>query len=386
MTPANQRAAVRGGDSLAPSSAAISLGPAPRKILIILHGAIGDVVRALPLLGRIRRAWPASHIAWAVEPKSQALLESHPWLDEIIVYDRRRAPFSFVPFLARVHAGHFDLAIDLQRHLKSGIVAAVSRAPVRIGFDRANGKEFNHLFSTRQIAPQPPMRLKLMQYQVFGDAIGIPPAPLEFGLSASPAEVERARALLANIPRPLLAVILGSSWPSRMYFPDAIAAVIKELASGRDGFPGFHPVLIGSGRGEVELARQVAANLAGSPALDLTGRTGLRDLIAIFEECTAAFGPDSGPMHIAAAANCPIVSIWGATSPERSAPWGFAEFALTGAIPCHPCYSRECPIGRECMRRIDPREVAAAIRRACAVSRCGSGVDNKHDLAGQRHS
>ena len=128
-------------------------------------------------------------------------------------------------------------------------------------------------------------------------------------------------------------------------------------------------MLIGSGRDEVALADQVIANLAGAPALNLAGRTGLRDLVAIFAECAAAFGPDSGPMHIAAAVGCPVVSLWGATAPERSAPWGFADLALSGAIPCHPCYLRECPIGRECMRRIAPGEVAAAIRRALAAPR-----------------
>lgn len=344
-------------------------GAAPRRVLIIVLGAIGDVVRALPLLGRIRRGWPAAHIAWAVEPKSQALLEGHPWLDELIVYDRRRAPWSFLPFLLRVRAGHFDLAFDLQRHLKSGVVSIASGARVRLGFDRSNVKEFNHLFSNRHIAPQPPMRLKLMQYQGFGDALGLAPAPIDFGLAPSAAEQARAAAMLENAPRPLLGVILGSSWPSRIYFPDSIAAVIREMALARDGCPALFPVLIGSGRDEVALAGQVIANLAGAPVLNLAGRTGLRDLLAIFAECAAAFGPDSGPMHIAAAAGCPVVSLWGATAPARSAPWGFDGLALSGAIPCHPCYLRECPIGRECMRRIAPAEVAAAIRRAIAPPR-----------------
>src|ERR1700726_1172089 len=91
----------------------------PNRVLIILLGAIGDVVRALPLLGRLRRAWPQAHIAWAVEPKSSPIIEGHQWLDEVIIYDRRRAPWSFVPFLQSVHRGSFDMVIDLQRHLKS---------------------------------------------------------------------------------------------------------------------------------------------------------------------------------------------------------------------------------------------------------------------------
>src|SRR5271156_863437 len=95
--------------------------PAPRKILIVLLGAIGDVVRALPLLGRLRQAFPEAHIAWAVEPKSVPVLEQHPWLNELIVYDRRHAPRSFFGFLKQIRRGGFDLTLDLQRHLKSGI-------------------------------------------------------------------------------------------------------------------------------------------------------------------------------------------------------------------------------------------------------------------------
>jgi heptosyltransferase-2 len=96
-------------------------------------------------------------------------------------------------------------------------------------------------------------------------------------------------------------------------------------------------------------------------------------LIAILAECTVACGPDSGPMHISAAVGCPIVSLWGSTAPERSAPWGFADFAIRGEIPCHPCYLRRCPIGGECMRRIAPQTVVQMVRRAALVSRIRGG-------------
>lgn len=341
-----------------------------RRVLIVLLGAIGDVVRALPLLGRIRRAWPDAWIAWAVEPKSAPVLQDHPWLDEAIVYDRAGAPWTFLSFLARVRAGRFDLTLDLQRHLKSGVTSMASAAPVRIGFNRANTKEFNHRFSTRQIAPQPNMRLKLEQYQAFGEALEIPPTPIDFGLIPTRVERERARAMLGEAPRPLLGVILGSSWPSRVYFPEQIAAAIRLLGQSENGARPFYPVLLG-GPGERKIASAVIRELGGAAALDLSGRTTLRDLMAIFPECDAAFRPDSGPMHIAAAVGCPVVSLWGATAPERSAPWGYAEYALTGEIPCHPCYLRKCPIGRECMRRIAPEDVAAMVRRAMVSREVG---------------
>src|SRR5579885_3535653 len=340
----------------------------PARVLIVLLGAIGDVVRALPLLGRIRRAWPDAHIAWAVEPKSSPILEGHQWLDELVVFDRERTPASFLAFLRRIRAGRFDLAIDLQRHLKSGITSLVSGAADRLGFNAENTKEMNHLFSTRQIEPQPNMRLKLLQYQAFGDALGLPQAPVEFGLEPSDSERARARELLRDAPRPLLGVILGSSWPSRIYFPQSIARVLTELGASSNGSSPLFPVLIG-GPGEVGIAEEVVRLMAGRPMLNLAGRTSLRDLIPIFSECAVAFGPDSGPMHIAAAVGCPIVSLWGSTAAERSASWGFAEFAISARIPCHPCYLRECPIGRECMWRIDPVEVAEMVRRALKARR-----------------
>ncbi|MGO9603883.1 MAG: glycosyltransferase family 9 protein [Candidatus Binataceae bacterium] len=338
----------------------------PKRALIILLGAIGDVVRALPLLGRMRRSWPDARITWAVEPKSSPILEHHPWLDDVIVYDRRRAPWSFAPFLMAIRAGNFDLVVDLQRHLKSGLTSLVSGARDRLGFEAANTKELNQLFSTRHIAPQPNMRLKLLQYQAFGDALGLPPAPIEFGLEASIDERGRARELLADAPRPMLGVILGSSWPSRIYFPEAIAEVIEQLRVSNGTAP-LYPVLLGSPE-ETNLAAEVMRALDGMPALNLAGRTTLRDLIAILPECAVAFGPDSGPMHIAAAVGCPIVSLWGSTAAERSAPWGNADFAISSDMPCHPCYLRDCPIGRECMHRIEPATVAAMIRRAVSAA------------------
>ncbi len=335
----------------------------PRRILILLTGSIGDVIRALPLLGRIRRAWPDAYIAWAVEPKSAPVLRGHRWLDKLIIYDRTRAPWAFIPFLMAIRSERFDLVLDLQRHLKSGIISIVAGASERLGFAEANSKEFNYLFATRHIAIQPTLRLKLLQYQAFGDALDLPAAPVEFGLELQPSEYEHARKLIAGVPRPIVGIILGSSWPSRIYFPESIAAVIRELAIPSDRRPGLFAVLLGS-HDEAPLAAAVIKHLDQVPALDLTGRTSLRDLIAIFQECAVAFGPDSGPMHLAAAMGCPVVSVWGATAPERSAPWGFAELAIKAEIPCHPCYLRTCPIERECMRRITPEAVVAMVRRA----------------------
>ena len=90
---------------------------------------------------------------------------------------------------------------------------------------------------------------------------------------------------------------------------------------------------------------------------DLIGRTQLRQLIAVLSRCGLAFGPDSGALHLAAAVGTPAVSLWGATSAWRSAPFGWERLVLEGSAPCAPCFLRDCPIGRVCMRAIDVEQV-----------------------------
>ena len=115
-------------------------------------------------------------------------------------------------------------------------------------------------------------------------------------------------------------------------------------------------VLIG-GPGEVTFASQVSAALGGAKVTDLSGKTTLRDLIGIFSRARLGIGPDSGPMHIAAAVGTPVISLWGATSPIRSAPWGSEDLVLYGSAACSPCYTRDCKIQRACMQRITPEQV-----------------------------
>ncbi len=109
-------------------------------------------------------------------------------------------------------------------------------------------------------------------------------------------------------------------------------------------------------------ASQVSTALGEAKATDLSGRTKLRDLIGIFSRARLGIGPDSGPMHIAAAVGTPVISLWGATSPIRSAPWGSEALALCGPAACSPCYTRDCGIQRACMQRIAPEQVLEKAR------------------------
>jgi len=274
----------------------------------------------------------------------------------MLLYHRSRGPRAFFPFLQHVRHQHFDLVLDLQRHLKSGIVSFWSGAPTRIGFHRHNTKEGNWLFNTHTIDAIPDFSLKLGQYLKFAEALGLPNDGVSFDLRLRPEEEQRVDTLLAETPRPFAAFFLGSRWPSRFWFPQATAEVAQALQREY----GVGVVLIG-GQSEVAFAHQVCA-ATREKLTNLSGKTTLRDLIGIFSRARLTMGPDSGPMHLAAATGVPVISLWGATSPIRSAPWSSEAFVLQGPAACSPCYTRHCPIGRACMQRITPDHVMQKAR------------------------
>jgi len=333
-----------------------------RRILIVLLGAIGDVVRALPLANRVRAGYPDAHLAWAVEPRSAPVLESHPALDDRLVFERRGGARAFLDFLRRVRAERFDLVLDLQRHAKSGLVSAASGAPVRVGFHRTNAKELNWLWNTHTIPPVEARGWKLDHYQRFGDFLELPDTPPRFDVTLTDAERGRVDEILAPLARPFAALFLGSTWESRLWFADRYAALVDALDAA-----GLDAVLVG-GTDVAALAAETVAASARRP-LDCTARTTLRESYGILARARVAVGPDSGPMHLAAAAGTPVVSLWGATTPARSAPYGSQDLVVVGRVACVPCYLRRCPIGRQCMRDITVARVMGQIDRVLAGAR-----------------
>ena len=146
----------------------------PKRILLILHGSIGDVTRALPLATVLRKGFPQSYIAWSVEPASRPLLEHNSAIDDLIVFDRASGWRALGPFLKQIREKHFDLVLDLQRILKSGLISWATGAPRRLGFNRLDAKEFNWVFNNLHIEPFGESIPKIEHYFKFTDALGLP--------------------------------------------------------------------------------------------------------------------------------------------------------------------------------------------------------------------
>src|SRR5207244_13326511 len=177
-----------------------------------------------------------------VEPAAAPLRAGRPGLDEVLVFDRPAGLRAVPPFASRLRAGAYDVALDLGRSAKTALFARCSGAPLRLGFHRRDGREGSWLAANRRLAPQGPGRSKLLQFLAFGDLLGLPPTPVEFGVAATAAERADADSLLAGLPEPIVAACVGSSCPSRRWFPEPTAAVIDALAARH----GASAVLLGS--------------------------------------------------------------------------------------------------------------------------------------------
>jgi len=306
----------------------IEFAQPPQRILIVKPSAIGDVVHTLPVLNLLRTRYPSAHIAWLVTPTCGGILAGHPQLDEIIPFERKKwsRAWSLMQTLRR---GKFDLVLDLQGLLRSGLFTWASGAPVRVGF--ANAREMAPLFYTHHV-PVPDVEVHAIErYLSMAEAVGCERGPVTYVFPTDDADRAAAAGMLGDIGR--YAVVLpGTNWPTKRWPAEKFAGMVAPL---RERF-GLSTVIAGApGEGDA------VAKLAPA-ALNVCGKTSLRQLVALLEKASLVIANDSGPMHIAVALDRPLVTPFGPTNPVRTGPYGRPDSVVRIDLPCSPCYSKTC--------------------------------------------
>jgi heptosyltransferase-1 len=345
----------------------------PHRILIIKPSAIGDVVHALPILNLVRKKWPAAKIAWLVTPACAGLLEGHPQLDEVILFDRKRLGalwrrpwlwFALRRFTRSLRDRKFDLVIDLQGLFRSGWLAKKTRAPVRVGF--ANARELAWIFYTHRVSIDTMEQHAVSRYLKVARFIGCDDNPVEFVFATTEEDREYAKGLVRadkNVYPTEYAVLLpGTNWLTKRWPIQRFAGLVNPLRER-----GLACVVAG-GPDVVAMAREIPGTI------DVTGKTSLRQLTALLEGAALVVANDSGPMHIAAALGRPLVTPFGPTNPVRTGPYGRMDSVIRLDISCSPCYSRSCS-HRSCLQFLD---VAPVLELADEQMNRGSGGASGH--------
>ncbi len=328
-----------------------------RRLLIVKTSSIGDVIHALPVVQTIKEAAPHLTLGWVVRRRCADILRGNPYIDHLYVMPDKPSLAELLALRRELRLARYDMALDMQGLLLSGLITRLSGAPVRVGWDR--NREGNALFLTDAIVPGKGKQAHEVDLLYgFADALGVHVLHPEFTpqpyLAADGAA--QAAVWLEDLPHPRIALNVGASraykrWPVENWTEVALSLTQQSRSV----------VFVGD-KTDAESVAQITPTLTGG-YVDLSGKTTLRELASVLAACDLLVSGDSGPMHLAVAVGTPVVAIFGATHPARHGPYGARNTVLHDPVP-GLVVSGKRPTeaeGAACMARITPDAVLEAV-------------------------
>jgi len=324
---------------------------------------------ATPVVRALREKYPDARLTWVVEPKSKDVVQDHPDLDDVIVWDRpawkamaeeRRYGDlwrAFRAFRRRLRAVEPELTIDMQGLLRSGLVAWFSGAPVRVALGPKEGSAVfaTHRFPTGRFIEEMSAEPKLM-----AEWLGLDTSEWALDLRLTPAARDGARERLreAGIDGPFLLLVPFTTRPWKHWVERRWAEVSRALRL----HTGLRVVLAG-GPADREAADRILA--ADSEMVDLVGRTSLAEAVAVAGEASLVVGVDTALTHAAHAFRRPAVCVFGPQGYSR-APTPMSRMMCARDLPCFPCKAADRPMvcggAYTCMELLSVQEVVKHAR------------------------
>ena len=359
---------------------------APLKILLVRPRLIGDVLLTTPVIRAMRRRYPDAELVYLVEAHAAPVVTSNPHLSETIVIRHRRGVRRLLEDLRlaiTLRARRFDVAVDMHGGSRSGWLTFATGARMRVGYD-VSGRSWMYTHRVARPVGYVPRHSVFSMWDlaaVVDRSFTDPPTPARDRLEmpvmpAAAAAVARRLKQLGVTDADEIVVVHGSAGNEiRRKWPEtAIAAVARTLSAVDRRVV----LVVGSHQDAATLDRIVtsAQSDGETPAGRVHAASGwpLDELRALMDRAALFVGGDSGPMHIAAASDVPIVAIFGPSLPVHWAPWRPAEFPVAivepGPLDCRPCDQRVCVPGDfRCLTGLTPDQVVAAAKRLLEAQR-----------------
>lgn len=332
------------------------------RFLVVRLGSLGDIVHTLPAVHALRETFPSAQIDWLVESKWRALLAGNSDVNDIIPLNRSTWR-GVATCVAELRRRKYDCAIDFQGLYKSAVLARLSGAPRRIGFEREFLRERGAaLFYTERVTPAAP---HVVDHNLaIAQRLGAAKGKTYFPLSISE---EAARAVQIQLDaqkvKKYFVLSPGGGWMSKCWPAEQYGHLHRRLMS-LPAFAGWRGV-VNFGPGERKLAEAVRL-VAGEPE-PLLLATDLPQLMALLQRAEFFVGGDSGPLHLAVALGTPVVGLYGPTDPARNGPYSPADIVVRNARPEETTYKRHDSPAPS-MRSITVDQVVAAVLQRLGVS------------------
>ena len=377
-------------------------------ILFVRLSYIGDILHATPAARWIKEEYPDAKLHWIVTPSMVELLEGNPYVDEIIPWERdeyeAHSKKLHIPTMwrmwwelkAKLEPYKFDVAVDVQGRLITGLVLLASGAPIRLGL--GGTKELNWLFTNYKTKPSTDHVIKryvevaqLLKEAVTKQAnLETPLKPVDNGLDTETLHTVSAKQMYhmdfyvpsklhtwaeeqwktidnhsslnrGEVEKPLrVGLVLGTSWATKEWPQEKWYSLIKSLQY-RANF-----VCLGGPKEATQykpLMDSLAAEGIEHIMLNMLGKTTLQEVGALIESCDVVVTADTGSLHIALALNKPVVALFGPTDPKLWGPLtGTFNVLVNDELDCLGCRKRRCPKPDQyCMSGIEPVRVKKAI-------------------------
>ncbi|HNY49684.1 MAG TPA: lipopolysaccharide heptosyltransferase II [Smithella sp.] len=316
------------------------------KILVTRFSSLGDIVLTTPVYHNLKLSYPECKIYVAVKEKFSDILEGNPYIDNLIVLKNGESLFSLI---RRIRSENFDVFIDLHNKVRSFILRLFCGIPRIIVYRKNTVSKYLYIKNSRKgnFLTQHTIEKYLDVLQEVGiqPTIKSPEIFVDHNLNDF---CERHNIRQNDL---LVGINPGSVWPTKKWLPERFA----EVADWLTAHYGAKIVVIGSNNDRDDINKVLAASK--HPHIDLCGKTSLRELATVISQCALFITNDSGPMHIAAALQVPLVAIFGSTTKELGfTPYGTNNRIVEVNLPCRPCSShgkKKCPEEHfKCMRDI----------------------------------
>lgn len=326
------------------------LPPPVSSLLLIRPGGIGDAVLLVPVIKRLRAAFPAARINVLAEKRNCGAFALCPGIDQVFCYDRFRDLLSILRH-------NYDVVIDTEQwYYLSALVARMIHSGVKIGFGTNKRQRlFTH-----------PVDYSLKNYELQNffellEPLGVEApetVPCPF-LTIHEAEQVSAEAMLGNfLEASFVTMFPGASVPEKCWSVDKFRQLtIRFIDMGL-------PVVIVGGTEDAAAGNEI---VAGISALNLAGKTSLSETAGVLNRTRLLISGDSGILHMGVGLDTPTVSIFGPSSLVKWAPHGKQHIVISHRLLCSPCSrfgtTPPCLVGAKCIQDITVDEVFTAARK-----------------------
>ena len=286
---------------------------APKSICLLRLSAIGDVCHAVAMVQAIQKQWPTTKITWIMGKIEAQLLGDLPGI-EVIVFDKKTGYQGMRAIWKQLSGRKFDALLHMQLALRASALTIGIKAKYKVGFNRKRAKEGQWLFTNKKV-PDTASQHVLDSFFEFAYYLGIEKTTPTWHIPLSESDINFAQSISPS-GKPLFVISPAASKDERNWLTERYAAIADYAIE-----KGFEVALCGSpAPREITLGENIQ-KLMQQPAINLIGKTTLKQLTATLKQAQVVLAPDSGPAHIATTQGTPVIGLYGHSNPLRTGPY-----------------------------------------------------------------